>query len=84
MSRIADLDLRDPEVAHEVDNYGVYWDWPHFPVDTLNFINTGIRPSASVRVHVTFSARVSDSLRDVAAVLALLDIQRAMEVRPRW
>lgn len=68
------LDLRDREIAHEIDNYGVYWDWPHFPVDTLTFINTGIRPNVSRKVTVTFMVNVKPFRKRLAHIARLLEI----------
>ena len=62
LPKIINLDLRDSEVQSEIDNYGMYWDWPQFPVDTLTFINTGVRPSASRKVTVHFTVNVKPSL----------------------
>ena len=68
LPRIKALDLRDREVAHEIDNYGVFWDWPKFPVDTLTFINTGIRPTGSRKVIVNIRADVTALKRALAKV----------------
>ena len=51
LPKIRNLDLRETEKAQEIKTYGMFWDWPHFPVDTLTFINTGIRPTASKNVN---------------------------------